>query len=78
MKTLKIKRKISSTHLQIDELEKWMGKEVDIIIKEKDTGSTFSHSKSASGILSAFQNSDLAEEEKESWAKAVKEKYGNS
>ncbi|MEX1014179.1 MAG: hypothetical protein WDZ80_03400, partial [Candidatus Paceibacterota bacterium] len=35
METLKIIRKIDSISLQIDELRFWMGKEVDIIIREK-------------------------------------------
>ncbi len=35
-------------------------------------------SKNAAGLLSAFKNNDLIGKEKEDWAKAVEEKYGNS
>lgn len=76
MKTLKIKRKIDSTHLQIDELNDWLGKEVDIIIREKDVQPDTLTS-SAAGILSDFKNEDLMETEKNGWTKAVREKHGN-
>lgn len=76
MDTLKINRKIDSTHLQIDELKKWMGKEVDIIIREKSSISKSAKS-SAAGLLSNFKDTNLIDTEKNGWAKAVREKHGN-
>ncbi|SMO44175.1 hypothetical protein [Gracilimonas mengyeensis] len=76
METIKINRKIDSTHLQIDELSNWMGKEVDIIIKEKPSKPT-SVKNTAAGLLSDFKNKTLIETEKKGWAKAVREKHGN-
>lgn len=76
MKTLKIKRKIDSTHLQIDELNNWLGKEVDIIIKEKNPSSDTTIGLAA-GILSDFNNKDFIDTEKNGWVKAVREKHGN-
>jgi hypothetical protein len=76
MKTLKIKRKIDSTHLQIDELDEWLGKEVDIIIREKRSVPDTS-TDSAAGILSDFKNKSLIDTEKNGWVKAVREKHGN-
>lgn len=76
MDTLKIKRKIDSTHLQIDELKKWLGKEVYIIIREK-TSIPKSTKSSAAGLLSNFKDTDLIDTEKSGWVKAVREKHGN-
>ena len=76
MDTLKIKRKIDSTSLQIDELSDWLGKEVDIIIKEK-ASTPESSKRSAAGLLSDFKDKDLMDSEKNGWAKAVRDKHGN-
>lgn len=76
METLKIKRKIDSTHLEIDELRFWLGKEVDIIIREK-ASKPKSSKNSAAGLLSDFKEKDLIDTEKNGWVKAVREKHGN-
>jgi hypothetical protein len=76
METLKIKRKIVSTHLEIDELINWLGKEVDIIIKEKSV-STDSPVGTVAGILSEFQDKKRIAEENYGWTKALKEKHGD-
>jgi len=76
MDSLKIYRKIESTHLEIDELKSWMGKEVDIIIREKTESSNPSDG-SAAGLLSEFSNHNLIDKEKKGWEKAVEEKHGN-
>ena len=76
MDILKIKRKIDSTSLQIDELSDWLGKEVDIVIKEKASKTEPSKS-SAAGMLSDFKDKDLLDAEKNGWAKAVRDKHGN-
>lgn len=76
METLKIKKKIESTSLQIDELRFWLGKEVDIIIREK-VSEPKSSKNSASGLLSEFKDKDLMDAEKNGWVKAVRDKHGN-
>jgi len=76
METLKINRKIDSTHLEIKELKNWLGKEVDIIIREK-SGVSDSDVGSAAGILSCFQDKNLMNQEKNGWAKAVRDKHGD-
>jgi hypothetical protein len=76
MDTIKIKRKIESTHLEIAELEKWVGKKVDIIIREEGSDSSPSVG-SAAGLLAEFSNQDLIKDEKTGWEKAVEGKYGN-
>lgn len=77
MKTLKINRTIDSTHLQIDELQHWLGKEVDIIIREKTPSDLPQGSSNAAGILQNYKNKDLINQEKNGWVKAVREKHGN-
>lgn len=76
METLKIKKKIESTSLQIDELRFWLGKEVDIIIREK-VSEPKSSKNSASGLLSEFKDKDLMDAEKNGWVQAVRDKHGN-
>lgn len=77
MDTIKIKKRIDSTHLEIDELNDWIGKEVDIIIIEKSSKPD-SSKKSAAGILSDYSDKDRIVTEKFGWVKAAKEKHGNS
>jgi len=76
METLRIKRKIVSTQLEIDELINWLGKEVDIIIREKSASPGTSAS-SAAGVLSGFQEKKGMSEEVNGWGKAVKDKHGD-
>ena len=78
MKTLKVNRKIESTRLEIDELQQWLGKEVDIIIREKKPFAEMqSGQRSVAGKLEKYQNADLMVQENNGWGKAVREKHGN-
>lgn len=79
MKQVKINKKIVSTQLDLEELSNWIGKEVEIIIKEKEkeTGKT-PQQKTAAGILQGYKNENLFDEEKKAWNKVVREKYANS
>lgn len=78
MDTLKINRKITSSNLRIDELKAWVGREVEIIIKEKDSSSKKnSGHASASGMLEDFANQELIEKENTGWISAIREKYGD-
>jgi len=78
MKTLKVNRKIESTRLEIDELQQWLGKEVDIIIREKKPFTEIQSGYSnVAGKLEKYQNEDLMAQENYGWGKAVREKHGN-
>ena len=78
MKTIKISRKIVSTKLQIKELKKWLGKEVDIIIVEKKPVKQPSDSFDAAGRLTGYKNKNLIDQEERGWGIAVREKHGTS
>jgi len=78
METIKISRKVTSATLRIDELKKWMGKEVDIIIVEKKANLSGTETPSAAGILERYKNTNMKDKEKTAWAMAVQEKHGNS
>ena len=76
METLRLKRKITSTSLKIDELSGWFGKEVDIIIREKPALSG-GKQVSVGGALREFSDSSKILEEQPIWEKAVNHNYGN-
>lgn len=78
MKTIKIKRKISSSLLRIKELEKFKGKNVEIKldineIKESD----IAVKKNLSGIFAQYADRNLSNKENQAWAIAVREKHEN-
>ena len=78
MDTIKIKRKISSQRLQISELKKFIGKYVEITVRESSPENIVTSEKPAAGILSAFKNPDKISLEKQAWTNAVKEKHVNN
>jgi hypothetical protein len=78
MHTIRIKRKISSPHLRIDELKEFIGKHVEIIVKESSPVKKDSSKKPASGLLSAFRDKGKIKSEKQAWQIAVNEKHGNN
>lgn len=78
MHTIKIKRKITSANLRISELKEFIGKQVEITVKESDAEQNISNEKLARGILADFKKSEKAREEKEAWKSAIIKKYGNS
>lgn len=78
MKTIKIKRKISSSLLRIKELEKFKGKRVEIKldineIKESD----IAEKKNLAGIFSKYADRKLSKKENQAWSLAVSEKHEN-
>jgi hypothetical protein len=77
MDTIKVKRKISSQRLQISELKKFMGKYVEITVRESSPENQILAEKPAAGILSEFKNQRKMPMEKEAWGTAVNEKHGN-
>jgi hypothetical protein len=82
MASIKIKKKITSSTINIKELKKFIGKEVEIIIKE-DKGQSKNQnrdkaSKNASAMLEKYKNTNLVDKEKQAWSQAIKDKYANS
>ena len=85
MEAIKIKKKIKSSTLVIDELEKFKGREVEIIIisptikkqSRKSSRKTKTEIK-VGGMLEKYKNINLIAKEKTAWAKAVQDKYANS
>ena len=81
MTSIRIKKKITSSTLNIKELKKFIGKDVEIIIKEdkghfkkKNIDET---SGNASGMLEKYKNASLIDKEKDAWTQAIKDKYAN-
>ena len=79
MSTIRIKRKVRSTLLKIRELEKYVGKkvELEINVKELESEKNMLISKSLAGILSDFADKKLVNKEKSAWVLAVREKHEN-
>ena len=81
MASIRIKKKITSSTINIKELKKFIGKEVEIIIKEDErhlkNQNMDKPSKIASGILEKYKNSTLINQEKDTWSQAIKDKYAN-
>ncbi len=79
MDTIKIRRKVKSTLLKIRELEKFKGKniELEIKVKEINTGERKLKNKSFAGVFSNYANVNLIEKEKSAWSLAVSEKHEN-
>jgi hypothetical protein len=77
METITVKRKITSSHIRISELKRFIGKQVEITVTEKKLKKKKSVLLSAAGILEEFKNHDLAIFENDAWKLAVNEKHGN-
>ncbi len=75
MNSITIKRKITSSLLRISELNKFIGKNVEITVTESHD--IFS-GKTVAGILSDFRNNDNISKEKQAWGIIANEKHGNS
>ena len=78
MLSIKIKRKILSSNLRVSELKDFVGKHVEITVKEIVESDIKSHARSAAGILSKFSNSKKIILEKKAWQMSAQEKHGNS
>jgi hypothetical protein len=76
METIKVKRKITSSQIGISEVKKFIGKQVEITVTEKNQGKRTLNFEAA-GILEKFKNSGLFYAEKEAWNIAVNDKHGN-
>jgi hypothetical protein len=75
MKTLRIKTTITSS-LRLEELKAFIGKEVEIVIKEKASANADKVIGQAAGMLSNYQDSKKADREQSAWEEAVKAKHG--
>jgi hypothetical protein len=78
MLSIKIKRKILSPNLRVSELKDFVGKYVEITVKEIVKSENKSLAKSAAGTLSNFSNSEKIILEKKAWQMSAQEKHGNS
>ena len=76
MKTIKIKRKISSPLLRIKEPEKFKGKRVEIKLHINEINeSDIAEKKNLAGIFLLYADSNLSKKENQAWSLAVREKY---
>ena len=75
MKTLRIKTTITSS-LRLEELKEFIGKEVEIIVKEKASANADKVIGEAAGMLSNYQDPKKADREQSAWEEAVKAKHG--
>jgi fructose-specific component phosphotransferase system IIB-like protein len=75
MKTLRIKTTITSS-LRLEELKAFIGKEVEIVIKEKASANADKVIGQAAGMLSNYQDPKKADREQSAWEEAVKAKHG--
>lgn len=78
METIKIKRKILSPHLRISELKNFIGKYVEITVRESAPENRIPSDNRAAGILSEYKNQEKSSMEKKAWEIAVNEKHGNN
>ena len=82
MSAIKIRRKITSDTLKIKELEQFLGREVEIFVRDRKRVPArnlgFSGEKSAAAILEKYKNTELLEMEKSVWSIVVSEKHENS
>ncbi len=82
MEAIKVTQKIHSQTLHIQELERFQGQTVEIIIMSleqisspSDITSAQTPRKNAGGMLARYKNIALIEQEAKAWELAVKEKY---
>ena len=75
MKSLRIKTTITSS-LRLEELKEFIGKEVEIIVKEKASANADKVIGQAAGMLSDYQDLTKADREQAAWKEAVKAKHG--
>ena len=81
MEKITVKRKITSETIRISQLKRFMGKDVEITVKEKKSVTPKTphpaETHSADGILAEFANASLVNEEENIWPRIIKEKYGD-
>ena len=77
MSTIIVKRKISSSILRIAELKRFLGKHVEIIVKEQQKPEIDKEKKSVAGALKKFADQNKKEKEHLAWQNAIKDKHGN-
>ena len=77
METIKVKRKITSSQIRIPELNRFIGKQVEITVTEKKPLKRKVIRNSAAGMLEQYKNPGYIISEKEAWEMAVNEKHGN-
>lgn len=75
MKSLRLRKTITSS-LRLEELKEFIGKEVEIIVKEKESVNEEKVMGEAAGMLSDYRDLTKADREQSAWKEAVKTKHG--
>ena len=83
MEAIKIKKKIRSSTLLIKELEKFKGREVEILILSENEKTVTPKlvkrkGKNAGGILEEYKNVKLLPYERSAWETAMREKHADN
>jgi len=85
MEAIKIRKRIKSSSLTINDLDKFKGKEVEIIIitdqktfSKNEQSKKRIHTKRVAGILEKYKDPSKKAKEDIAWGLAVKGKYANS
>ncbi len=76
MEAIRFIQRVESGRAVIDNLEKFTGKKVEIIVVPLDDSEKKTHripAKSARGCLKKYANSELINKEKMAWTMAIKE-----
>lgn len=75
MESINIIKEINSKVIRIEDLERFIGKTVQIIINPLKENTTDTPSYSLKGSLKKYADLNLIKEEKKAWVKAVRDKY---
>jgi len=80
MAEIRSRRVINSETITIKELNKFFGKEVDILVTTRGKAirrRQIALKKPAAGMLGKYKNKELINNESDIWAVVMKEKYAN-
>lgn len=67
MISIRINKTITSSSLEIKELQNFIGKNVEIIVRERSNDSTGDTNERAAGMLKEYQDPKKADREQEAW-----------
>ena len=77
MNKIRIKRKITSSQIEISGLKDFIGKQVEITVKEVHQDQQNPDATNVAGVLADYQNPNKKYQEKEAWGYIAREKNGN-
>ena len=73
MGTIKIIRQIHSKSIRLNDLDKFIGKKVELTINEYEESQNNKPNESLRGVLKAYAKPELIDKEKDAWKDAVSE-----